>query len=89
MTGEEELSPVIEGHLKFREGKKWKARFARVIRLSPVADCLTLQLWREGREAERGQAATKGSISLTDYLGCEVAFNLDRESDCLALVSIK
>ena len=65
-----ELSPVIEGHVKFRDGKKvrfidiipfhyqnicfirecqaiisliilmyfqWKARFARVIRLSPVA----------------------------------------------------
>ena len=32
-----ELSPVIEGHVKYREGKRWKSRFARVTRLSPVA----------------------------------------------------
>lgn len=30
-------TPVIEGPVKFRDGKKWKARFATVTRLSPVA----------------------------------------------------
>jgi len=81
-----ELSPVIEGHVKFRDGKKWKARFARVIRLSPVADCLTLQLWRDGREVEKGLGATKGSINLNDYIGFESSFNLDKEANTLALI---
>jgi len=77
---------VIEGHVKFREGKKWKSRFARVIRLSPVADCLTLQLWRDGKEVEKGLAATKGSINLNDYIGFESSFNLDKEANTLALI---
>jgi len=81
-----ELSPVIEGHVKFRDGKKWKPRFARVIRLSPVADCLTLQLWRDGKEVEKGMAPTKGSINLADYIGFESSFNLDKEADTLALI---
>lgn len=82
-----ELSPiVVEGHLRIREGKKWKNRFARVTRLSPVADFLTLQLWRDGKEIDKHKTPTKGSMSLTDYLGCEVAFNLEKESDTLALI---
>jgi len=32
-----DLIPIIEGPVKFREGKKWKQRFACVTRLSPVA----------------------------------------------------
>ena len=78
----------------------------------PVADSLTLQLWRDGREAERGVAATKvarylqylhtisimfdtisiisviikGSVNLTEYIGAELGFNLDKEANTLALV---
>lgn len=81
-----ELSPVIEGHVKYREGKKWKPRYARIIRLSPVADSLTLQLWRDGREAERGVPSTKGSVNLNDYIGAEVGFNLDKEANTIALI---
>ena len=51
-----------------------------------ITDSLTLQLWRDGREAERGVASTKGSISLTDYIGSESGFNLDKEAHCFALV---
>ncbi len=32
-----DCAPVIEGQVKFREGKKWKQRYASVTRLSPVA----------------------------------------------------
>ena len=51
-----------------------------------VSDCLTLQLWRDGREAERGIPSTKGSINLTEYIGCEHGFNLDKEANTLALI---
>lgn len=80
-----ELSPVIEGAVKLREGKKWKSRFARVTRLSPVADFMSLQLWRDSKEVDRG-GPTKGSINLSDYLGFESTFNLDKESHTLALI---
>lgn len=81
-----ELSPVIEGATKFREGKKWKNRYVRVTRLSPVADSLTLQLWRDEREVERGLSPTKGSINLTDYVGSESLFNLDKESHTIGFI---
>ena len=50
------------------------------------ADCLTLQLWRDGREAERGVPSTKGSLNLTDYIGCEHSFNLDKEANTIGLI---
>ena len=49
-------------------------------------DCLTLQLWRDGREKERGVPNTKGSLNLTDYIGCEHSFNLDKEANTIALI---
>ena len=51
-----------------------------------VSDSLTLQLWRDGREAERGVASTKGSVNLNDYIGAEVGFNLDKEANTIALI---
>ena len=50
------------------------------------SDCLTLQLWRDGREAERGIPNTKGSINLSEYIGCEHSFNLDKEANTIALI---
>ena len=50
------------------------------------SDCLTLQLWRDGREAERGLPNTKGSINLSEYIGCEHSFNLDKEANTIALI---
>ena len=50
------------------------------------SDCLTLQLWRDGREAERGLPNTKGSVNLSEYIGCEHSFNLDKEANTIALI---
>ena len=58
----------------------------QVINIIIISDCLTLLLWRDGREAERGVASTKGSINLNDYIGCEAGFNLDKEANTLALI---
>ena len=53
---------------------------------SKIPDCLTLQLWRDGKEVEKGLGATKGSINLNDYIGFESSFNLDKEANTLALI---
>ncbi len=53
---------------------------------NPLPDTLTLQLWRDRREHSRGGPATKGSVALSGYLGCETGFALDRESLTLGLV---
>ncbi|CAH2984311.1 unnamed protein product [Chilo suppressalis] len=76
---------IIEGTVKFRDGKKWKSRWCVMRKLSPVADCVHLQLYRDSR-ARFGGAASKASLSLQQYLGCESGFTLDKHSNTLALV---
>ncbi|XP_068618102.1 uncharacterized protein [Battus philenor] len=76
---------IIEGAVKFRDGKKWKSRWCVARRLSPVADCVQLQVYRDAR-ARRAGAVGKASLSLQRYLGCESGFTLDKQSHTLALV---
>ncbi|XP_026748648.2 uncharacterized protein LOC113509510 [Galleria mellonella] len=76
---------IIEGTVKFRDGKKWKSRWCVMRKLSPVADCVHLQLYRDSK-ARWGGATTKASLSLQQYLGCESGFTLDKHSNTLALV---
>ena len=57
-----------------------------ILQIPEIPDCLTLQLWRDGREVEKGLGATKGSINLNDYIGFESSFNLDKEANTLALI---
>ncbi|XP_049702719.2 uncharacterized protein LOC110379596 [Helicoverpa armigera] len=76
---------IIEGTVKFRDGKKWKSRWCVMRKLSPVADCVHLQLYRDSKARCAG-AASKASLSLQHYLGSEAAFTLDKHSNTLALV---
>ncbi|XP_039756522.1 uncharacterized protein LOC120631140 [Pararge aegeria] len=76
---------IIEGTVKFRDGKKWKSRWCVMRKLSPVADCVHLQVFRDAR-ARCGGAASKASLSLQRFLGCEAGFTLDKHSHTLALL---
>ncbi|XP_053211283.1 putative uncharacterized protein DDB_G0289263 [Panonychus citri] len=76
---------VIEGDLKFRGTRKWRPRWAIVTRLSPVADCLHLQLYRDQKERIKS-GLTKSSLSLEKFIGLETGFTLDKESNTLALI---
>ncbi|XP_045537299.1 uncharacterized protein LOC106714362 [Papilio machaon] len=78
-------STIIEGTVKFRDGKKWKSRWCVMRKLSPVADCVQLQLYGDARARWAG-AASKAALSLDGYLGCETGFTLDKHSHTLALV---
>lgn len=76
---------VIEGSLKYRDGRKWKSRWCVVSKLSPVADCIHVQLYRDSKERCK-QGPTKASLSLAGCLGLESGFTLDKESHTLALI---
>ncbi|XP_047522041.1 uncharacterized protein LOC125060955 [Pieris napi] len=76
---------IIEGTVKFRDGKKWKSRWCVMRKLSPVADCVHLLLYRDAR-ALWGGAASKAALSLQRYVGCETGFTLDKHSHTLALL---
>lgn len=76
---------VIEGSLKYRDGRKWKSRWCVVSKLSPVADCIHVQLYRDSKERCK-QGPTKASLSLAGCLGLESGFTLDKESHTMALI---
>ncbi|KAF9790158.1 hypothetical protein SFRURICE_020896 [Spodoptera frugiperda] len=64
---------------------QWKSRWCVMRKLSPVADCVHLQLYRDSKARCAG-AASKASLSLQHYLGSEAGFTLDKHSNTLALV---
>ncbi|XP_066140538.1 uncharacterized protein [Euwallacea fornicatus] len=76
---------VISGWLKFRDNKKWKQRWGVITKLSPAADCLHLQLYRDSKDRYK-QGQTKASLSLEHFLGLETGFTLDKESHTVAIV---
>ncbi|XP_054267887.1 uncharacterized protein LOC128989838 isoform X2 [Macrosteles quadrilineatus] len=78
-------STIIEGSVKFRDGKKWKSRWCVMRKLSPVADCLHLQLYRDSKDRYK-QGQTKASLSLQHFLGLQSGFTLDKESNTIAII---
>ncbi|XP_049856518.1 uncharacterized protein LOC126336640 isoform X2 [Schistocerca gregaria] len=78
-------STIVEGPVKFRDGKKWKCRWCVMRKLSPVADCLHLQLYRDSKERYK-QGHTKASLSLQHFLAVETGFTLDKESNTIAII---
>ncbi|XP_076850015.1 uncharacterized protein LOC143498982 isoform X2 [Brachyhypopomus gauderio] len=59
-------SVVAEGHVKIRDGKKWKSRWVVLRKPSPVADCLVLLVYKERGVKERN------SVVLEHICGLEV-----------------
>uniref|UniRef100_A0A1B6CQJ2 Uncharacterized protein n=2 Tax=Clastoptera arizonana TaxID=38151 RepID=A0A1B6CQJ2_9HEMI len=80
-----DTNSIIEGTVKFRDGKKWKSRWCVMRKLSPVADCLHLQLYRDSKDRYK-QGQTKASLSLQHFLGAESGFTLDKESNTIAII---
>lgn len=85
MTDSSPANSIIEGTVKFRDGKKWKSRWCVMRKLSPVADCVHLQLYKDLKERQKN-GQTKASLSLQQYLGTESGFTLDKESNTLAIL---
>ncbi|XP_060850544.1 uncharacterized protein LOC132929305 isoform X1 [Rhopalosiphum padi] len=76
---------ILDGWLKFRDNKKWRHRWGVMTKLSPAADCLHLQLYRDSKDRyKHGQ--TKASLSLQHFLGVESGFTLDKESNTIAII---
>lgn len=73
---------LLSGIVKYRDEKKWKIRYATLRRLSPVADTLHLQLFKDGGKGLQ----TRASLSLDNFRAMEAGFTLDKESNTLALL---
>ncbi|KAK2725457.1 uncharacterized protein LOC136032242 [Artemia franciscana] len=76
---------VLEGRVKFRDKKKWKPRWGILSRLSPVADSLTLQLYKDAKDRTKG-GPTKSTLALEHFFGTESGFTLEKESHTISII---
>ncbi|XP_061625640.1 protein Dok-7 isoform X2 [Phyllopteryx taeniolatus] len=49
---------VVEGQVKFRDGKKWKSRWVVVRKPSPVADCLSVLAYKDKKKTKERLGVT-------------------------------
>ncbi|KAM3857411.1 protein Dok-7-like [Diretmus argenteus] len=63
-------SVVVEGYVKFREGKKWKPRWVVLRKPSPVADCLVLLVFKDKSDKAQGHRE-RATVTLEDICGLE------------------
>ncbi|XP_061536417.1 protein Dok-7 [Phycodurus eques] len=53
---------VVEGQVKFRDGKKWKSRWVVVRKPSPVADCLSVLAYKDKKKTKERLGVTLEGI---------------------------
>ncbi|KAJ7329898.1 hypothetical protein JRQ81_016072 [Phrynocephalus forsythii] len=78
---------VVEGQLKWREGKKWKNRWAVLRKPSPVADCLLMLIYKEKSERMKG-LKERTSMTLEDICGLEPGLFYEGLNHTLAIICL-
>ncbi|XP_005100299.1 serine/arginine repetitive matrix protein 1 [Aplysia californica] len=84
-----DTAKVVEGKIKFREGKKWKSRWCVLKKPSPVADRLQVSLFKDVVEVLRQDAKPKSVFALEGFLGLDAGFRHDREAHVMAIICQK
>ncbi|XP_071385890.1 protein Dok-7 [Centroberyx affinis] len=81
---------VAEGQVKFRDGKKWKTRWVVLRKPSPVADCLSLLVYKEkkkGKEKGRGHKE-RLNVTLEGICGVEPGPGYDGVAYTLSILCL-
>ncbi|XP_029987998.1 protein Dok-7-like [Sphaeramia orbicularis] len=82
---------VAEGQVKFRDGKKWKTRWVVLRKPSPVADCLSLLVYKKkkkkGKEKGVGQDE-RLNVTLEGICGVEPGQGYDGISYTLSILCL-
>ncbi|XP_035516975.1 protein Dok-7 isoform X1 [Morone saxatilis] len=81
---------VAEGQVKFRDGKKWKTRWLVLRKPSPVADCLTLLVYKEKKKGKEKGSGNKERLSVTleGICGVEPGTGYDGVSFTLSILCL-
>ncbi|XP_017272492.1 protein Dok-7 [Kryptolebias marmoratus] len=79
---------VAEGQVKFRDGKKWKTRWVVLQKPSPVADCLTLLVWKEKKKKKSGGQKDRLHVTLEGICGVEPGPGYDGVSYTLSILCL-
>ncbi|KAL4240093.1 Protein Dok-7 [Mactra antiquata] len=83
-----EMSTIVEGNVKFRDGKKWKPRWCVMKKPSPVADRLIVHLYKDVKESVKG-GHPKSVFPLDSFFGLESGICFDKETSVLAIICMK
>ncbi|XP_067591065.1 protein Dok-7 isoform X5 [Pseudorca crassidens] len=78
---------LVEGHVKLRDGKKWKSRWLVLRKPSPVADCLLMLAYKDRAERARGMRE-RSSLALEDICGLEPGLPYEGLAHTLAIVCL-
>uniref|UniRef100_A0A8D0EF57 Docking protein 7 n=1 Tax=Salvator merianae TaxID=96440 RepID=A0A8D0EF57_SALMN len=78
---------VVEGQLKWRDGKKWKNRWVVLRKPSPVADCLLMLIYKERSERLKG-LKERSSITLEDICGLDPGLCYEGLNHTLAIICL-
>ncbi|RVE75574.1 hypothetical protein OJAV_G00000080 [Oryzias javanicus] len=79
---------VAEGQVKFRDGKKWKTRWVVLQKPSPVADCLTLLVYKKKKRRRNSRRKEKFSATLEGICGVEPGPGFDGVSYALSILCL-
>nr|XP_025977726.1 protein Dok-7 isoform X3 [Dromaius novaehollandiae] len=80
-------SVVVEGHVKLRDGKKWKNRWLVLRKPSPVADCLLMLVYKDKSERAKGHKE-RSSVTLEDICGLDPGLSYEGLNHTLAIICL-
>ncbi|XP_064916522.1 protein Dok-7 isoform X3 [Columba livia] len=80
-------SVVVEGHVKLRDGKKWKNRWLVLRKPSPVADCLLMLVYKDKSERAKGHKE-RSSMTLEDICGLDPGLSYEGLNHTLAIICL-
>ncbi|XP_067153294.1 protein Dok-7 [Apteryx mantelli] len=80
-------SVVVEGHVKLRDGKKWKSRWLVLRKPSPVADCLLMLVYKDKSERVKGHKE-RSSVTLEDICGLDPGLSYEGLNHTLAIICL-
>ncbi|NXB99362.1 DOK7 protein, partial [Orthonyx spaldingii] len=80
-------SVVVEGHVKLRDGKKWKSRWLVLRKPSPVADCLLMLVYKDKSERAKGHKE-RSSMTLEDICGLDPGLCYEGLNHTLAIICL-
>ncbi|XP_068799565.1 protein Dok-7 isoform X3 [Struthio camelus] len=80
-------SVVVEGHVKLRDGKKWKSRWLVLRKPSPVADCLLMLVYKDKSERAKGHKE-RSSVTLEDICGLDPGLPYEGLNHTLAIICL-
>ncbi|KAJ8247769.1 hypothetical protein GJAV_G00250100 [Gymnothorax javanicus] len=78
---------VVEGQVRFRDGKKWKSRWVALRKPSPVADCLQLLAYKDKADKTRGHRE-RSCLTLEHICGLEPLLSFEGIPYTLAILCL-